>query len=717
MASRWFAWPWLGLRHEGLRSAGQNPGSVPPICHPDQVTEALDLLRQMAGPEAQFHPDQREAIDAITQDRARVLLVQRTGWGKSAVYFIATRILRDRGAGPTLLISPLLVLMRNQIDMARRIGVRAASINSANTDEWSEVFDRLGEGEIDVLLISPERLGNERFRQIALPHISNAGLVVVDEAHCISDWGHDFRPDYRRIPRVLNALPASVPILCTTATANDRVVADITNQLGGLTTSRGRLERESLVLQNIKLPNHIERLAWLAWQIPLLEGSGVVYCLTIKDARRVAEWLRSNGIDAMHYTGADETEHRREVEEALDARQVKAVVATSALGMGYDNPELAFVIHYQMPGSPIAYYQQVGRAGRQLETARVVLMGGQEDRDIQNFFIETAFPSQPDAEEIVEILRRADGAMPIGDVVAATNIRFRRVETALKVLEVDGAVTHEGRSWLATAKPWSYDSELVGRVTEQRRIEQQAMFTYLESGQCLMEFLRLQLDDASASPCGRCAVCDPDGALPLTPPSELVNAAVAFMRASHQLIGPRKQYPVRVDDKRSIPKTLQLEEGRALCLWGDPGFGALVRHGKYQDGRFSEELVSALAQMIHEWDPRPRPEWIAFIPSLRHPDLVPALAARLAEHVGIPVLPLIEKVRDHAEQKDMQNSAHQFRNVRQAFRLTGSPPDTPGFLLDDVVDSRWTLTVAGVLLRGGGSGPVLPITLAMSTGN
>ncbi len=357
--------------------------------------------------QASFRDGQWESIESLLNQK-RVLVVQRTGWGKSMVYFLATKLFREQGAGPTLLISPLLSLMRNQIEAAQRIGVTARTINSTNNDEWLEIRGQLAQNQVDILVISPERLANDEFRQTILSKIAgNIGLFVIDEAHCISDWGHDFRPDYRRIVRVLQAIPSNVPVLATTATANDRVVADIKVQLGSnIELQRGSLVRESLKLQNINMPSPAARMAWLAQTIPALSGSGIVYTLTQRDAERVAEWLRINEINAkayhsninppddlipffIHRLGVTKTEflalkndtknaiYKEYLEQQLLNNEIKVLVATVALGMGFDKPDLGFVIHFQRPASVVHYYQQVGRAGRAVDEAFGILLCGE----------------------------------------------------------------------------------------------------------------------------------------------------------------------------------------------------------------------------------------------------------------------------------------------------------------------------------------------------
>ena len=423
--------------------------------------DAQAILEQLAGPTARLRDDQWRAIEALVVHRRRALVVQRTGWGKSAVYFIAAKLLRASGHGATVIVSPLLALMRNQVAAAERAGVHAATINSSNVADWDEIHDRVRDGELDVLLVSPERLNNPDFRAEVLPALArDAGLVVVDEAHCVSDWGHDFRPDYRRIRTLIGELGADVPVLATTATANDRVVEDVATQLGvgeqNTFVLRGGLDRESLRLSVVKAGNPAERAAWLAAHIDSLPGSGIVYTLTVAQAHDVASLLREQGHQVSAYSGSTEAAEREELEADLLANRVKALVATSALGMGFDKPDLGFVVHLGAPSSPIAYYQQVGRAGRSTATAEVILLPGREDQEVWRYFASVAFPSESMVRNVIRVLE-PDRPQSTPALEPLVDLGRTRLEMVLKVLDVDGAVRRVKGGWVATGEPWNYD--------------------------------------------------------------------------------------------------------------------------------------------------------------------------------------------------------------------------------------------------------------------
>lgn len=673
-----------------------------------------ELLHRLAGPNATFREHQREAITDLVEDRARVLCVQRTGWGKSAVYFLATTLLREKGAGPALIVSPLLALMRNQIAAAEKLGIRALTINSTNRDAWAEVRDLLAEDAVDLLLISPERLNNPQFRETMLPLFAErVGLLVIDEAHCISDWGHDFRPDYRRIQDMLEQLPAGVAVLCTTATANDRVVADITEQLalghaGALRTYRGPLSRASLRLEVVEKPAPADRLAWLATFLPSLPGSGIVYTLTKRDADLVADFLSAHGVPAQSYSGEVDTETRIATEERLLRNELKCVVATSALGMGYDKPDLGFVVHYQAPGSVISYYQQVGRAGRAIDRADVVLLRGAEDRRIQDFFIEQAFPRQEQVDRVLEALDDGDGATT-NELMGIVNLGKGRIEAMLKVLDVEGAVARHGTRWVRQpGATWTYDGDRYAHVTALRRREQEAMAAFGADGRCLMRALQEELDDPDPSDCGVCAVCTaPRFAGPLDP--ELVRAAALHLRSKPLVLDVKKMAPDTEGKMKKLAEGVRAEEGRALARLGDGGWDPLVQQGRAA-GRFDDQLVAAAAEAVRVWSPPVA--FVTAVPSLRSGPLVPDFAARLAAALGLPFEPLLERVADNPPQREMANSAQQVANVRGAFKVVAAPSQSGALLVDDIRFSGWTLAMIAGQLRRQGATAVFPLALS-----
>lgn len=685
--------------------------------------EALRLLRDLTGdPASTFRPGQLEAIRMLVEQRQRVLLVQRTGWGKSAVYFIATKMLRDRGAGPTLLVSPLLALMRNQQEAARWMGIVAELINKSTTQaELAKIKRELEADEVDILLITPERFANQQFKQEVLPQaVERTGLLVIDEVHCISDWGHDFRPNYRRIPSVLGFMPAGLPVLGSTATANRRVVGDVSEQLGAdLIPARGSLARPGLKLHALKIPSQSKRMVGLADVLLELPGTGIIYCLTIDDTERVAGQLRAKGIDAIAYSSRTDDERRLEIEQRLMDNDLKAVVATSALGMGIDKPDLSFVIHFQSPSSPIAYYQQVGRAGRALPESWGILLSGSEDEEIQDYFIDNAFPEPWQAEQVVKYLEERsrmpgpDGRqyVTLYELMLRVDAKQRPLEQMLKILEIEGAAERDGGRWVRSLRAWDFDSERVESVTALRREEQQQMRDYINTSQCRMQLLCSYLDstsDADMQPCGMCDNCTGRRfSIPEDP--ELVKEAEDFLRSFAQEISPLKQWP----DRSRIPEEFVLEPGQALTRWGSSGWGVLIRQGKQEDDRFDRKLVEAAADLIeNKWRPDPFPQWLAFVPSRRHPELVGTFARQLAEMLGIPCEDVIQKTRETEPQKFMQNTAQQYRNIWGAFQVSRQVPAGPVLLVDDIVDSRWTLTVIGALLHQAGSGPVYPFALA-----
>jgi ATP-dependent DNA helicase RecQ len=709
--------------------------------------EAEQHLRALAGEHARLRDDQWTAIRALVAERRRALVVQRTGWGKSAVYFVATALLRARGAGPTVIVSPLLALMRNQVDAAARAGIHARTINSANLEEWEQVHAEIRDGAVDVLLVSPERLNNPGFRDNVLPRlVKTAGLIVIDEAHCISDWGHDFRPDYRRIRTLLATLPAGIPVLATTATANARVTADVAEQLspgrsagrgeasdGDVLVLRGPLDRDSLHLAVVSLPTAPMRLAWLAASLAsgALPDSGIIYTLTVAAAYETAAFLREQGISVTAYSGKDDQARRLAAEDDLLANRVKALVATSALGMGFDKPDLGFVVHLGAPQSPVAYYQQIGRAGRGVERADVVLLPGREDRDIWAYFASLAFPPERQVRATLEVLEDAGRPLSTAAIETHVDLSRGRLESMLKVLDVDGAVSRAVGGWAATGRPWTYDGERYERVARERAREQQSMLAYEATVGCRMEFLRRELDDPEAAPCGRCDNCTGQP-WPADVPQAGAEAARERLARPGVEVEPRKMWPagmkdLGIDASGKIPAARTAEPGRALGRLTDVGWGATLRallgEGT-QDEPVTVPLTDAVVKVLASWDWAQRPASVVTMPSRSRPLLVGSLGQRIASIGRLTYLGALGYATPEGTGPRRHNSAQRLASLWRSLvvpddlreALRAAAPDGPVLLVDDQIDTGWTMTVAAALLRDAGAPAVLPLALATTTG-
>ncbi|CAH2714184.1 ATP-dependent RNA helicase DbpA [Neobacillus rhizosphaerae] len=675
---------------------------------------ADNYLKKMFDRNASFKEGQWEAINSVLQG-GRTLVVQKTGWGKSLVYFLSTRILRDSGAGPTIVISPLLSLMRNQMQSADRLGLRPATIDSSlNAQEIAEIEQDLSQGNIDVLFVSPERLANEHFMERTLPLIyGGIGMLVIDEAHCVSDWGHDFRPDYRRISRIVRGLPSHVPVLATTATANNRVVEDIQEQLGAMEVIRGSLARESLHIQTIEMPKKAERLAWLSSNINKMPGSGIVYCSTISDCELVARWLTEKGISATYYTGRLSKDERISREESLLQNNIKVLVANIALGMGFDKEDVGFVIHFQMPNSLLTYYQQIGRAGRKLDHAYIVLLHGEEDESIQQYFIRNAFPASEDMSIIIDLLESED-SLTVNEICSKLNLTESTIKDCLRLLQIDNLVVKKRSEYSRTINPIQLHDARISNVLANKEHELERMKSFIYTKECLMRFVIRELDDPALKDCGVCSNCAGEF-VSADVQEEIMVEAEIFLQRSYFHFDSRKQWA----SKTRIPENRQCDPGFALSRYSDSGWGRLVRKGKYQDNYFAEQLVIASADALRSWitdNYQDESFIISSIPSLRRPHLVSDFANRVASQLRLPYVDLLTKIDSRPEQKKMNNSHLQEQNVRDSIKVNKS--NYVGYsviLIDDMVDSRWTFTVAGYLLRESGYGHILPFALSSTS--
>ena len=675
-------------------------------------------LKKCYGENAEYREGQLEAIQAV-MDSKRTLVVQKTGWGKSLVYFMATKMIRKKSEKFTLIISPLLVLMDNQIDSAQKLNLNVCTINSINKENWEEIVEEVKSGEVGALIISPERLANPEFKKILLDDLADKiGLFVVDEAHCISDWGHDFRPDYRRIIDLVRLLPSNVGVLATTATANDRVVNDIKAQLGDdIVVSRGSLLRESIAIQTVPLDSREERLIWLHQNINMLPGTGVIYCLTVNDCKLVDRWLNSKGISCRAYYADMDQSKKDETIQLFLSNEIKVMAATVAFGMGFDKPDISFVIHFQRPGNLVAYYQQIGRAGRQIPNAYAILLYGDQDDEINEYFIESAFPTEGMMRDIIEVITLHPGIKRTG-IQRYVDMKYSHIEKSLKYLEVNGDIYIDNSGYYKTPKVWTPDMERSRAVTGIRRQELENIIAFSKSTQCYMEFIAKELDDQNARTCGRCANCLGRPLYECTITSEELLDAQKFIKSDFNVIEPRKQWPdaeCSEVGKLRIEAEYRLEQGLVLSNYGDAGWGKDVSIDKYKNGHFRDELVTAAHELLKDFIREKTIKALTYVPSRRRPTLVKSFAERLADKLGIEFFTALEKTVDAVCQKSMNNSFSQWRNANDSFTVV----DTRNcniLLVDDMVDSGWTFTWCGYKLLKAGNGNVYPFALANSAG-
>ena len=676
--------------------------------------QATEIIKELYGKDASFREGQYEAIEA-TMTQKRTLVVQRTGWGKSLVYFVCTKLMREQRRGVTMVVSPLLVLMQNQIEAAEKMGLKCDVLNSAVKDRRDDILSSLENNDLDLILVTPETLFAEdvqkRLRNIRI------GLFVIDEAHCISDWGHDFRLEYGNLRKIVQQLPANVPILATTATANDRVIADLQNQLGDkVYVSRGPLTRDSLYIQVLNKPDKIERYAWILENVPKLEGSGIIYCLTQRDCDYLAEFLKKNKISAAAYysrDGEDGEKLNHEIEEKFRTNKLKVIVATIKLGMGYDKGDIAFVIHYQMPSNIVSYYQQIGRAGRNINKAYIFLMYGKEDEEILNYFINTAFPTEQETKRLIDYIGDHDG-IKIGQIVSAMNIRKSRIDKALAFLINDGFIRKDKGTYYITPKKFVYDRDHYDTITTIRKSEMEQMKHLAQTKECYSKYIVSCLDDKTAKECGHCSNCLGKEIIPSAVSEKYIHIAEEYVNKLIIPIEPRKRWA-----SSSVTRATKIEHinqtGFCISKYGDAGYGELVKQGKYsKEKRFSDELVGKSAEMLMPLIQENKIRHICCVPSLRS-DLVKDFTLRLASSLKLEFVDALEKT-EARQQKEMENSAHQCANAYTSFWVKDGVRIPKNILLvDDVVDSKWTFTVCGYRLMEAGAEKVYPFALADSS--
>lgn len=685
------------------------------------------LLKEMIGTGAEFHDGQWEAIENALNNK-RTLVIQKTGWGKSIVYFLASKLIKEKRGGITVIVSPLLSLMRNQIESAKKMGINAVTINSENENEWKSIEDKLYKADCEIIFISPEKFAKNDFVDRVIPMIKGGiNMIVVDEAHCISDWGHDFRPNYSRIVDVIRVLPPNVPIIATTATANKRVEEDIKAQLGeDLLVIRGPLMRKSLKIQVIKLPKQSERLAWLIENLNKIIGSGIIYCSTTRECNKVSEFLIKNGINALTYNSKlsknkeEKTLLREKRENMLLNNEVKVLVSTNALGMGFDKGDLSFVIHFQTPGNIIRYYQEIGRAGRKLDNAYAILLVGNEDHDISKYFIENAFPKKKQLENVLHLIEKSENGLSVYDFKKDVNMTDGGIKKCISLLDLNRVIAKEGTKYIRTLNPYNYDDFKVEEVLKTRYRELELMDQYVDIKTCYMKFLANELDDDTDENCGRCSNCLEKEFFSSKVSNENILKAENFIKNRIIKMKVNKQWPSGVIDEKAkkIPLEEQNEIGRVLADYGDAGYGIMIEEDKYKNKYFRDELVDATIELINnKWQELERVDCVAAVPSLRRPELVKSFAKRVAEKLNVDFIDVIIKPKETEQQKTMENSNMQAKNAYNAFAVIEDIQYGNVLLIDDMVDSGWTLTVCGAMLKKNGAVKVYPYALASTAKN
>ncbi len=649
-----------------------------------------------------FYDEQWNAIERLLSGK-RVLVIEKTGFGKSLCYqFTATQL-----PGMAIIFSPLIALMRDQVAYLQSIGIPSECVNSGQTPEKNtRILEEARQGKIKILYITPERQENRRWQEIVKQ--LDLSMVVVDEAHCISVWGHDFRPAFRRIINLVQLLPETLPVLATTATATQRVAEDIMTQMGeNISLIRGDLLRENLNLRVVNVDSEDAKMEWLAEFFRNQEGTGLIYTGRRADTDLYASWLKHIGISATNYNAGLDRELRKEIEEGLKSNRWRCVVSTNALGMGIDKPDIRFIIHTQIPASPTHYYQEIGRAGRDGLPTEIALLYNPEDKDLPEYFIRNSRPAIKNYLRAIEALKQE----PLGtyDLTRRTNLTRTQVGVILNDLVDQGIVCQVA---FGGSRKYEYQSNApfldIRPFEKLRRFkfgELKKMIEYAESSNCRMDYLCRYLGDTSV---GRCGKCDND--LNRRHQATITDGGREKIRDFWNTYFPE----LKVGSSRS-----NLVDGIASSYYGVSNVGAIIHHCKYENGgHFPDYLLVQTLRAYRKHFGREEFDLVVYVPPTESGDLVEIFAKRVAKNLHFSVSDGLKKMRVTKPQKVFQNSVLKRDNVKEAFYYE-NPSDIRGksiLVVDDILDSGATIKEIGRAFTKLGAAKIAPLVIAKTVG-